>query len=114
MFYILLHQVLFLDTLCLSTPHVYFVLHRRTGNSKTNDKSSVLLPSEVQRAISSRPVLVTKQERSRSILTSAQPGKHGRGTLATQSDFSVVNISYLLGYLDFVLKISQYDSGRGI
>ena len=113
MFDILLHQVLFLDTLCLSTPHVYFVFHRRTGNSKTNDKSSVLLPSEVQRAISSRPVLVTKQERSRSILASAQPGKHGRGTLTTQSshlDFSIANISYLSGYTDVVLKISEYDS----
>ena len=89
------------------------MLHRRTGNIKTNDKSSVLLPSEVQRAISSRPVLVTKQERSRSILTSAQPGKHGRGTLTTQSShpgFSIVNSSYLSGYTDVVLKISEYDS----
>ena len=53
---------------------VFCAAYRRVGNSKTNDKSSALLPSQVQRAISSRPVL------ERNILTSAQPGKYGRGT----------------------------------
>ena len=52
---------------------------RRLSNDKSGEKQSTLLPSQVQRAISSRPVLVTQRECS--VLASAKLGKRGRGKL---------------------------------